>query len=75
MSDIAGNKIDGPNNGADALTELLRAGARELISQAVEAELETLLFNYQDVVLTDGRQAVVRNGYFPERTIQTDIKK
>ena len=73
MSDITGNKIDGPNNGADALTELLRTGARELISQAVEAELETLLCNYQEVVLTDGRQAVVRNGYFPERTIQTGI--
>ena len=73
MSDITGNKIDGPNNGADALTELLRTGARELISQAVEAELETLLCNYQEVVLTDGRQAVVRNGYLPERTIQTGI--
>ena len=73
MSYITGNKIDGPNNGADALTELLRTGARALISQAVEAELETLLCNYQDVVLTDGRQAVVRNGYLPERTIQTGI--
>ena len=73
MSDTTGNKIDGPNNGADALTELLRTGARELISQAVEAELETLLCNYQEVVLTDGRQAVVRNGYLPERTIQTGI--
>lgn len=57
----------------DPLTELLRSGARELIRKAVEAELEGMLEQYKHLKLLDGRQAVVRNGYLPERTIQTGI--
>jgi putative transposase len=54
----------------DALTELLRNGARELIAQAVDAELQELLAHHADLKV-DGKQAVVRNGYLPKRTIQT----
>lgn len=58
---------------ADPLHELLRRGARDLIAKAVEAELATFLAQYADQRLDDGRQAVVRNGYLPERTVQTGI--
>ena len=58
---------------ADPLTELLRNGARDLIRQAVEAELSAMLSEYEDYKLLDGRQAIVRNGYLPERTIQTGV--
>ena len=57
----------------DPLTDLLRAGARDLIAQAVEAELQTLLERHAQRKLPDGRQAIVRNGFLPERTIQTGI--
>lgn len=57
----------------DMLTELLRSGAKELIAQAVEAELAIMLEQHQELRLPDGRQAVLRNGYQPERTIQTGI--
>jgi transposase-like protein len=57
----------------DLLTELLRNGARELIAQAVEAELQVLLEQHAEHRLPDGRKAVVRNGYLPERTVQTGI--
>ena len=57
---------------ADALTELLRNGAKNLIAQAVDAELQELLNQYSHLQL-DGRQAVIRNGYLPERTIQTGL--
>ena len=57
----------------DPLTELLRSGARELIAQAVEAELQVLLEQHAEHRLPDGRKAVVRNGYLPERTVQTGI--
>ena len=56
------------NYDADPLTELLKSGARKLIAQAVEAELQALLDQH-----ADGRQAVVRNGHLPERTVQTGI--
>lgn len=57
----------------DPLTELLRNGARDLIRQAVDAELRAMLSEYSDLKLMDGRQAIVRNGYLPERTLQTGI--
>lgn len=56
----------------DTLTELLRNGAKKLISQAVEAELNEMLSMYPEK-LEDGRKSVVRNGYLPSRTIQTGI--
>ena len=57
----------------DPLTEILRAGARRLIAQAVEAEFETFLASHGELVLTDGRQRIVRHGHDPVRSIQTGI--
>ena len=56
----------------DALGELLKVGARQLLAQAVEAELAELLAQHAGRQV-DGRQAVVRNGYLPDRTIQTGL--
>lgn len=56
----------------DALSEVLRQGAQQLLAKAVEAELAALLAKYEDVRVGDKR-AVVRNGYLPERTIQTGL--
>lgn len=58
---------------SDALSDLVRQGARQIISQAVEAELSEFLGQYQDLKDDNGRQAVVRNGYLPARTIATGI--
>lgn len=57
----------------DPLSELLRQGARQLIQQAVEAELSMFLARFEGRTLSDGKAAVVRNGYQPERQIQTVI--
>ena len=57
----------------DPLTELLREGAQQLISQAVAAELEELLESYSEHRTEDGKAGVVRNGYLPERELQTGI--
>ena len=66
-------ELSGRAESSDPLTELLRQGARELIQQAVEAELSEYLQGFQDRRLSDGRAAVVRNGHQPERAIQTGI--
>ncbi|HET8670438.1 MAG TPA: transposase, partial [Candidatus Saccharimonadales bacterium] len=60
---------------ADALTEVLRRGARELLQQAVEAEVAEAIGQFAELKDEQGRQRVVRNGYLPERTIQTGIGK
>ena len=57
----------------DALSELLRQGARQIIAQAVEAELNEFLSQYQELRDESGRQGVVRNGYLPARTITTGV--
>jgi transposase-like protein len=57
----------------DPLHELIRQGARDLIAQAVESELDTLLKRYADVKTPDGRRGVVRNGHLPKRTVQTGV--
>ena len=57
----------------DPLTELLRTGARQLIADAVEAELQYLLKQYAGLRNEQGHRLVVRNGYLPEREILTGI--
>ncbi|SHO52908.1 hypothetical protein SAMN02745220_05319, partial [Desulfopila aestuarii DSM 18488] len=57
----------------DPLTELLRIGARQLIADAVEAELQDLLQHYAELRNEKGHMQVVRNGYLPEREILTGL--
>lgn len=57
----------------DALSELVRQGARQIIAQAVEAELGDFLNQYEEVTNNAGHRGVVRNGYLPERTITTGV--
>ncbi len=57
----------------DSLTELLRNGAQRLIQQAVEAELVELLDCHAEERDAQGRAAVVRNGYLPEREVLTGV--
>ena len=58
---------------ADPLTDLLRQGARDLIAQAVEAELNTFLAAHADRTDAAGRRRLVRHGHLPEREVQTGI--
>jgi transposase-like protein len=57
----------------DALDELLREGARRLLASAIEAEVESYLAQTADLRDEKGHRLVVRNGYLPERKIQTGI--
>ena len=57
----------------DPILELIRTGARALIEQVIESELSTLLDSHEQDRLPCGRRAVVRNGYLPERDLQTEV--
>jgi putative transposase len=57
----------------DPLTAVLRQGAQRLLAQAIETEVAILLAQYVDRCDTQGRQSLVRNGYLPERDVQTGI--
>jgi putative transposase len=62
-----------PDDVDDPLTEVLRAGARRLLAQAVELEAEAFLAARDDLRLPDGRPRLVRHGHGPERQVQTGI--
>ncbi len=54
----------------DLLTEVIRSGARKLLSAAINAEVEEFLTQHNH---HDEKARFVRNGYLPEREIQTGI--
>ena len=66
-------QLSQPGIFSDPLTEVLRNGARALLSQAVEAEVAALLNRHADQLTDDGRQRLVRHGHLPEREIVTGI--
>ena len=66
-------QLSQPGTFADPLTEVLRNGARALLSQAIEAEVAVLLGCHADKLTDDGRQRLVRHGHLPEREIMTGI--
>jgi putative transposase len=66
-------QLSQPGAFADPLTEVLRNGARALLTQAVEAEVAAFLSCHADKLTDAGRQRLVRHGHLPEREIVTGI--
>ncbi len=60
-------------NPKDTLTEILQDGARQLLAAALEAEVQAHIDTLRDRVDEQGNRLVIRNGYLPERKIQTGI--
>ena len=57
----------------DILQQVLKQGAQELLAKAIEVEVQQLLATNQSLLTEDGKAGLVRNGYLPERTIQTGL--
>jgi putative transposase len=57
----------------DPITDILRSGARQLLAQALEIEISSFLSQYVNLNDDQGRKRITRNGYLPEREIQTGI--
>lgn len=57
----------------DALVCVLRRGAQELLSRAIEEEVKVFLESYAGLINEQGLCQIVRNGHLPERNIQTGI--
>jgi hypothetical protein len=62
-----------PGTFQDQLTEVLRRGARDLLAQAVEAEVTEFLARHATLKTDEGRMRVVRHGHLPEREVMTGI--
>lgn len=57
----------------DILQEILREGARRMLQTAIEAEVQAYCEQHRQIVDEQGHRLVVRNGYHPERLIQTGL--
>ena len=57
----------------DPLLAVLREGARQMLSLAIEAEVAAFLAVHADRVDQAGRRRLVRHGHAPKRSIQTGI--
>jgi len=55
------------------LEEIVREGARRMLRQAIENEVQEHIDYYRHMRDEQGRRVVKRNGYMPEREIQTGI--
>ena len=73
MTDTNVIKLAQPGTVTNSLTEILRDGARALLTQAVETEVADFLGRYAELKTEAGHQRVVRHGHLPEREIMTGI--
>ena len=73
MTDSNVFQLAQPGTFTDSLTEILRNGARALLTQAVEAEVAGFLTKHADLKTEGGLSRVVRHGHLPEREIMTGI--
>jgi len=73
MSESNVVSIKRPEVENDPLTEMLVSSARKLLIKALEVEVTEYLAIFEGMTDEQGRAAVVRNGYLPEREILTGI--
>src|SRR3977135_3153809 len=66
-------KFAEPGAFEDPLTAVLRFGPRNLLAQAVEAEVSDFLDRHSRFLTEEGQQRLVRHGHLPEREIMTGI--
>src|SRR5271169_5588655 len=62
-----------PQQPKDVLTDVLRVGARQILAQAIKAEVDAWIAAHAQCRDDQGHRQVVRNGHLPERTILTGI--
>ena len=59
----------------DPLTEVIQAGAKELLRTAIQAEVSGFIGEHAHLLDEAGRQRLVRHGFLPEREMMTGIGK
>lgn len=70
---ISEDKNHQPKAFENFLEDTLREGARQLLQAAIENEVQEYIKNFMCEKASNGRKAIVRNGYLPERSIITGI--
>jgi len=67
LSDLQGQEP------GEVLEQLARRGARQILAQAMEAEVGEFVEKHRSMTDGEGRRLVVRNGHLPQRDLVTGI--
>jgi transposase-like protein len=73
MQEVTTTTFTIPSASRDVLTEVLREGAQQMLSAAIEAEVTEWIESRAHLRDERGRRQVVRNGHLPEREITTGL--
>ena len=74
MDEVTTDAVRFPEGmGQDPLTSVLRNGAQQLLTQAIEAEVAAYIDAHRDQRDERGHRLVVRNGHKPRRDLQTGV--
>ncbi len=74
MNNVTTTSLPMPEDASkDVLAEILRDGARKMLGEAIEAEAANYVAAHAHERDADGHRLVVRNGYAPERELQTGL--
>lgn len=73
MRDSNKKSFNNPALVKDVLTDVLRSGARKLLKEALDIEVEAFIQEYKELRLNNGHQRIVRNGYSNPRKILSGI--
>lgn len=65
--------LEFPRESVDPLLSVLRDGAKRMLAQAIELEVQDYIQRHAEERDDTGKRLVVRNGSMPERTIQTGL--
>ena len=74
MQEVSTTTVSFPSTTSqDVLTEILRQGAQQMLTTAIEAEVADWIESHRHLQDERGHRQVVRNGYLPERSITTGL--
>jgi transposase-like protein len=57
----------------DTLTTFIKEQAQKMLRAAIETEVNDFISQHSSLLTYDGNQRIVRNGYLPERHVQTGV--
>jgi putative transposase len=74
MAEVSSSTIGFPvSSSRDVLSEVLRAGAQQMLTTAIEAEVAEWVESHRDLRDERGHCQVIRNGHLPKRRITTGV--
>jgi putative transposase len=74
MAEVISSTIGFPaSSSRDVLSEVLRAGAQQMLTTAIEAEVAEWVESHRDLRDELGHRQVIRNGHLPKRRITTGV--